>query len=644
MTFERGGARFGARSALRFLAFGALVAIGLFGCGSTTLTYGIPVITVSVTPGDPSIKAFIVEFDGITITRTDGTPTNLFGTNSFTNLERVDMLKSVDMNELWGAPAVLEGTYASATITIDFSTAQIPVEVNGQIVNATVVDPTGVVAGVETYNVIFDPANQPVITQGVLTPININFDISASTIVTGGSTPTVTVRPYVSISNNPTYSKVVRARGLSVTTDPQNSTFTMNSRPFYDDASNPFGALTVQTTPQTVYNVNGSNFTGAQGLAAIASLPINSTLAAYGTLTTSGNGTGTSTTPVFNATNVVAGVSFENLGADRVIGTVSSISGNTVNVHGAEIITRPGEIVSDAATTQIIEYLPDLPVTLDSSTLVLVDGQPNTNATTQSISIGQTIDLNGQAVFNSAGLVTGATVTGEVGGILRLISTPAWGTVNAAAANGQLSLDLVTLGDFSPSLLTFAGTGSATGADSNAAAYLVNTNGIDASGLTTAEQLRVDGFVVPFGTAGPTTGDFTAQAITPATSEEQTLTVSYINGGATDAFVTADATNGLVLNMSSANLGPTHVIQNGPFSIDLTNPLVNVTIVPAANAQFAVGDPADNTATGLFVFNTVTGLLGEMAKVGALGKVVATGTFDGNHTFTATRIDVVSWL
>jgi hypothetical protein len=648
MTVECGRARFGASSVLRAMVFGAFAAIGLFasGCGSSTLTYGTPVITVSVTPGP--FKSYLVDLEGITLTRSDGTATNLFGTNSVTTVERIDFAKSVDLNELWGAPAVLTGTYTSATVTVSYSTAQIALEVNGQIQSATMVDPAGATAGVQTYTVKFDPAHPLVITQGALTPFNIDFDLSASTIVNTGVSPAqVIVRPYLSMSTNPVYTKGMRARGVIVTTDAAASTFTMNARPFYDDASNPFGAITAQTTAQTVYNVNGTNYTGPAGLAAIATLPINTTLAAFGSLSTATQGTGTSTTPVFNATQVVAGISLENLAADRVIGTVSSRTATSLNVHGAEIVTRPGLISNDVATTQIIEYLPDLTVPIDGSTLVVVDGQPNTAATEQSISIGQQVDINGQAVDTNGNYVylTGLAVTkilatGAVGGIARLNSTPAWGTLNAAPQSGQLSLNLATLGGFEPSVLTFTGTGSATGGDANPAAYVVNTNGLGTSAVTAGGQARIDGFVTPFGSAPP---DFTATAITPAASTEQVLVVDYVNGGASAPFVTAD-TNGLVVNMSEANLGPTHVVYTGPFTTDLTNPRTNVTIVPTSTAQFVVGDPADNTSTGLLIFNTYSAFLTQLASSGPLGKIVAVGQYDGSHTFTASRIDLVTWL
>jgi hypothetical protein len=651
MRVECGRARFGASSVLRAVVFGAFAAIGLFasGCGSTTLTYGTPVITMSVTPGP--FKAYLVDLEGVTLTRSDGTATNLFGTNNITTVERVDLTKSIDLNELWGAPAVLTGTYTSATITVSYATAQIAVEVNGQIQSATIVDPAGVTAGVETYTFKFDPANPLVITQGALTHVNLDFDLSAGTIVNTSVSPAqVTVRPYWSVSTNPVYAKGMRARGVSVATNATDSTFTMNARPFYDDASNPFGAITVQTTGTTVYNVNGTNYTGAAGLAAIAALPINTTLAAYGSLSTSTQGTGASITPVFQATQVIAGISLENLAADRVIGTVSSISstsGTTLNIHGAEVVTRPGQIVSDAATTQIIEYFSDLPVSVDSSTLVIVDGQPNTTANVQSISIGQQVTVVGQATANTTtGVINAILANGVYGGIVRLNTTPAWGTLNQAPANGQLSLNLATLGGFEPSILTFTGTGSATGADANATAYVVNATGLDTSALATGTEVRADGIVTPFGSAGGTQPDFTATAITPtpASPTEQLLVVDYIGGGTSTPFVTAD-TNGLVVNMSNANLGPTHVVQTGPFSTDLTNPLTNVTIVPTSNAQFVYGDPADNSTTGLSVFNSYSAFLTQVSAAAALGKIVALGQYNATtHTFSATRIDIVTWL
>jgi hypothetical protein len=654
MTVECGRARFGASSVLRATLFGVFAAIGLFasGCGSTTLTYGTPVITFSVTPGP--YKAYLIELEGITLTRTDGTVTNLFGTNNVTTVERFDPARSTYVDELFGAPAVLTGTYTTATVTFNYSTSQIALESNGQIGFPTILDTTGAAVSTITYTIDIDPANPLVITQGALTRVNLNFDFNAGTALgpTPAGQPAAYVRPYLTLSTNPVYTKPMRARGVSVTVDAAAGTYTMNARPFYDDASNPFGAITVQTTAQTTYNVNGINYTGAAGLAAVGALPVNTTLAAYGSLSSATSGTGTSTSPVFDATEVIAGTSLENLAADRVIGTVAERTPTSLLVHGAEIITRPGEIVSDVATTQLIEYVQDLTVPIDDSTLVVVDGQPNTTATTQSISIGQEVDINGQALdangvaIGTSGLpIATINATGELGGIVRLTSTAAWGTLNQAPQNGQLALDLTNLGGYEPGAYIFTGTGSATGADSNLADYRVTATGLDTGTLTTGSQVLVNGIVPPFGTAPP---DFTASAVTPASSTPQVLVIDYVNGGTTidNGFLTADS-NGLLVNMANANLGETHEILTGPFITVLTSPLPNIRIVPAASANFfAVGDPAINATIGIGVFNTYSGLLSALggARHGAIEKIVAVGQFDGDQTFTATSINIVNWF
>jgi hypothetical protein len=645
MTVVCGRGRSGARSVLRACIFGAFAAIGLFasGCGNNVVTYGIPVITMSVTPGP--FKAYLVEIDGVTLTRTDGTQTNLFGTNSITTVEKIDLAKITDTDELWGAPALLTGTYTSATVTVDYTVAQVAMDVGGGTVqNVEVLDTTGVPAGVETYTITFDPAHPLVITQGVLTPLNLNFDLNAGTFVIPNSNPlAIEVRPYLTMDTAPVYTKPMRARGLSVTTDATAGTFTMNSRPFYDDASNPFGAITMQTNAQTPFNVNGENLIGAAGLAAIATLPINTTLAAFGNLTGTSVGTGTASTPVFQVTQVIAGVSLENLGADRVIGTVNSRTATSLNVHGAEIITRPGEIVSDAATTQLIQYFPDITVPISDSTVVVVDGQPNTQATIQSISIGQQVDINGQAGTDvTTGIIDSVDATNPAtGGIVRLTSTSAWGTLSQPPLNGQLTMDLTTLGGWEPLDMAFTGTGSAAGADSNPASYLINTAGLDTSAVTTGSVARIDGNVTPFGSAPP---DFVATAITPAGSTEQVLIVNFL-GGEPNPFSPAASASGLSVNVLSSHLGPSHVVMTGPFSFDLTTTGTNVNIVPTATASFAIGNPAVSSTTELSLFNTFPDFLtklGTSLTGNTVVMIVAVGQYDQtSNTFSASRIDLV---
>ena len=122
----------------------------------------------------------------------------------------------------------------------------------------------------------------------------------------------------------------------------------------------------------------------------------------------------------------------------------------------------------------------------------------------QSLSVGQQIDA---AAASNASVDSSGTVTFDTrnGGQVRMASTPAWGNLVSASA-GSATLDLITLGNFSPAGLNFAGTATGGGAV-DPALYPVNTGTATAAGPVTLAQ----GFVTPFGSAPPA---FSAQAVT----------------------------------------------------------------------------------------------------------------------------------
>jgi hypothetical protein len=510
----------------------------------------------------------------------------------------------------------------------------------------TAVTSTGTTATSVTYTVKFDPANPLVIKHGISTPLDFNFDLSASSVFNSTVNPTqVTVRPMMTASTvppytNTAYTKPIRARGVFVTADTATS-FTMNARAFFDVRTNPVGAVEIQTDANTTYNINGKSYTGASGLAAVSSLPINTIVEAYGKL-----GTLTALKPNFVATEVYGGISVENLAADRVTGTVTSRSGNTLNIHGAELETR--DFSGTVTSGTIVSYFPDLAVTVDNTTTVAVDRHPElTNLSIQDISIGQQVDIEGL----TQGTSTAITGVNANGGLVRLVPTAAWGVLKAAQA-GSASANLISLGAYEPQSFRFTGTGSPTGADADPTSYAISTGTIDLTAqaaITPPPLLRFDGRVTRFGTAPP---DFTADAATLGSATEQVLTVDWVNGGTASPFVTADST-GLLVNISDANLGTSHTVQMGPLYIpnsasttDLTNPKVNPKIVadPALNGEFAIGNPA--STTGVSTFNSYNSYLTQVTTVlngtNKIQKLVAVGKYDKTSgTFTAYRIDMI---
>jgi hypothetical protein len=651
MTVLSGRARFGARSVLRAVFFGAAAMLGLFagGCGNDQFTNGTPVITFSTTPGP--FTAYLVEIDQIMLTRSDNTPVY-----PLLQPQIVDFTKLNDMPELFGSPAILEGTYTSAAITVNYgaslyqAAAQIYVDVNGQSVAVSPVDSTGAAAGSVTYTVKFDPNHPLVITRGVSVPLDFNFDLSASSVLNTATSPaTLTVHPFISASTLPNYPKPLRARGVYVTTDTANNNFTMNARSFFDTQGNPTGAVEIQTDANTTYNINGVPYKGTAGLAAVNAVQINTIIEAYGTF-----GDLQNIKPNFVATQVYAGVAVENLLTDRITGTISSRVGNTLHIHGAEVEARNFNIPIGVA----VNFQNDLTLTVADTTLINVDGHPELpSVPTQYLSVGQQVDMEALAVTDSSGNIVddanGNPTWSVANGLVRMIPTTGWGVLNPAPASG-ISAGLITLGGYEPGALTFTGTGSATGEDSNPGAYWINTTGVDTSTLVTNTLFRFDGLVAPFGTAQPTVQpDFTASSVTAGSTTDQILTVEWTVAGTATPFVTRDA-NGLVVNIAGGSLGTTHTVQTGPLyvqeppytTIDLTNPQVNPIIVadPTLHSQFTIGNPT--STTGLAVFHDYTSFLTNLNTVlngtNTIQKLVAVGKYDSvANKFTAYRIDMI---
>jgi len=146
------------------------------------------------------------------------------------------------------------------------------------------VSSTGTALTTATVTITFDPNHPLVITRGASTRLAIDFDLAAfNSINTATTPPSVTVRPFVVMTPAPADATVIRVRGLLAIVQSASSDFIMNVRPLIDLAS-ALGAVTVDTSPSTYFNINGVAYTGTAGLNALASQSQNTIIAAYGTL------------------------------------------------------------------------------------------------------------------------------------------------------------------------------------------------------------------------------------------------------------------------------------------------------------------------------------------------------------------------
>ena len=602
----------------RLLRAMVCAAAALLGACHTTTNppAGTPVVTMGDLTNSGDFMSYIVNIDSIQLTRSDGSVVTPLVTPMSVDLARLNSI-----TELVEAPAMPEGTYKSALVTLDYTaTGVVWLNLNGQTLSAGPVNATGATATVVSVPVTFDPAHPLVITHGQSVRLHVDIDLIASNELTT-TTPSalVQVQPFVVMSSPPVDATVIRLRGLFVTTQDVASGFYMNTRPFYS-LSSAFGAVIVNTNAQTYFNINGTVYTGAAGLAALSTQQQALPLAVYGTLDSLSG-----VTPTFNATEVYFGSSQESQLAYYLTGTVSARSGNTITLRAADVLTPFGATV----------YVDSVPVTLGSGTQVFEDGIATPGLTIANVSVGQQLTVTGQPTLDSTGTLTLVDATA---GLVRLHATTLWGMLNADATQ-----DVLSLGRFAPAALSFTGTGTS-GHDAMPSAYVVDTSAVPPGPVTmTGELLQVQGAVTPFGSAPP---DFTARSVTPGPSSLQTLVINWVNGGSIAPF-TSVADAGLVVNLADANLGATHEIRTGPAALDLkslpASPLITTTGADQSNLQLAIG--SRTLTTGISVFNSASAFASAVNSdfngTNKISRLVAYGQYDSaSNTFVAARINV----
>ena len=638
MSFDRARARTGVWGVLRaaICVVGAGLAVALAGCSANTKVYnGTPVLTLSgVATGD--FSSYVVGISQVALTRKDGYVAYALSTE-----EEVDLTKRTNLTELLAALGVPEGTYTKVSITLDYSAAT--VYLKGQSTAAKVVAPSS--GSVQSLTVTLDPSHPLVIGLNQSTPLAIDVDLAASNSI-DQSTNTVTVKPFATATAQPADANPVRARGLFVYVNTGKSNFTVNLKPLDDTYyySGTFGALTVNTSPSTYFDIDGTPYMGSAGLAQIAQqsnsgqLSSDSTIVSYGTV-----GDLSTITPTFNATQVYVGTSAVSPGADEVRGTVSARSGNSLTLRGATYIC-PQDISNGYPSEPPAIDFESATVDVGPSTKVTEDGAIASGLSAQSISVGQQIYATGQGSVSCPLISTNSTASltlNATSGEVRLKPTTLWGTL-ASGTSGSATLDLLQLGEHTPTDFNFTGTGVSRANDANPASYVVDTGTTDESATASGTLLEADGLVTPFGSAPP---DFTASAVTPGTSQPSTLIVEW-NGGTTSPF-TAYGSSGLVVNLGNSSID-TDLIRTGPQSTQLSSLASSPTILPGCqsgtctgNVEYSIG----NAKNGIAEFGSASSFLSDLSSTlngsNAVFKLIAIGSYDSsNNTLYAQRIDV----
>jgi hypothetical protein len=627
---------------------------------------------------EPSdFQSYIVNVDSVTLTRNDGATYTGLAT-----VETVDFTKLSNISELWGTASIPNGTWVSASIVLDYTSAVITVMVNGLPQKATVVDPTGAAVTTQTINVTFDPANPLIVVPTYATSsaqrLALDVNLAASTAsVNFATTPaTVTVKPYITAGIAPADNKPIRVRGPLINSSVNQGTYTVYVRPFYDEVDS-LGSLTMFVDASTIYAINGTVSTGTPGITQLSQSSAGTTVtAAYTTYTPTA--TPSATAGEFHAFAVVAGSTLEDVYTQGLEGDVVARSGNTLTLQGSTLFLNDGLSYYDGNG---LGAAANATVILGPSTIVTADGTTMTGLNYNSVAVGQHIIARG--IYSQPNNVvtldaTGASSTNT--GSVRLISTSLFGSLVSTGA-GNLVMNLQSINDWPVADFTFAGNGTSAAADPVAAAFSVNTGTLTNPVTTAGDPVWINGLVAPFGSAPP---DFTASAVNSELSVQMvgaaagsltcgqgilnctpaSMRVYWTGTGTTTPFSASPTGTGVTVNLTNASSA---VIRIGPESIDMTTLAVNPTIVataapaPVTTTAGTSGAvpvtlppvflPAYSFGTtgvapaGISVFSAfstfTTGLNTALATTPAL-QLEARGTYDrATNTFTAISVNVV---
>jgi hypothetical protein len=537
---------------------------------------------------------------------------------------KVDFAQLVDLTEVISAGQIPAAEYVSATLTLDYAGANITADDGtGKAVALKPVDSNGAaIAAPVTVSVKLDNAHHLLITAGRTGRLAFDFNLAASNTV-DLTAMTVAVSPTLVATVVPSDNKKVRVRGQFVSASTTANDFVLNVQPFHDQTKTN-GQATIAVGMATTYQVNGMAYVGAAGLAALAALPANSMVAAFGTLQTSSQ--------TFTATTVLAGTSFENPSKDMVSGTVIARSGNTLTLRRATLCRRDGDFGAESH---------DVTVTVADGTAVTEEGMTG-KFTIADISVGQHIEAFGM-VGSSSGASGGdsSKTLDATAGAVRLDMTSAWGVVTAMAS-GSVTVNLQSLDGLPVSAFNFAGTGMATASDASAAAYVIDTGALSQTGLAVKSPARVMGFVTPFGKSPP---NFMAATLVNFSGVPEALVVDWAQKGSATAFTGLTATS-TTLTLDLTGVDKLHFIQIGPQTVDLTTLATPPTLMADATAMnqiFAIGHRGKYKTENFNTFASfVAALSADLTPAATVVDLAATGQYDSMaNTFTVTRLAVL---
>ena len=509
-------------------------------------------VRIALTDANGDFLSYVVDVVSIRLERSDGDEFQVLP-----DRQRVDFAELQDVSEFLSATDIPNGSYERAIIRLDYSEAEVSVEVDGLPAAAEVVDANGDALGVVDVDLQLDEANPLVVASNTPALLQFDFDLEGSHEVNLGTTPaTVTAAPFLVATLGAVDTRAFRVRGPLVSVNEGAGLYVVDLRPFnHRTARN--GAFTVETTTNTSCEVDGDVLDVTDCLAALSDLPDGTLTAAQGVYRPG--------TRAFTAERVLAGSSVPGAEFDTVIGTVIARNLDTLVVRGGTVVRTDGSVVYARG---------DIDVALGSGTDVTRDDGSTTPLDIDDVSVGQRIQAFGDASTSDFDPNLDAT-----GGRVRLHRTHLTGVI-VDTSPGELRLDLFSIDGRDPQFFDFDGTGTSLITEANPLDYQVDTGTVDLGDFEVGDGAEVFGFVTPFGSAP---ADFEAETTVDFEELRALLGIGWGFAGTAAPFVSMGE-NGFVIDVGNLVLGERQRLEIGPFVFDITSDLPEpITVEPAAN-------------------------------------------------------------
>jgi hypothetical protein len=542
------------------------------------------------------LTLFEVDVTGIVFHKYSGANVSVLSQST-----RVDFACLEDFGELVVGLGLETGYYTGMTLTLDFTNAQAFLE--GWTTAATLQDSDGQpLTGPVSVQIAFPPDSRPYVIPGRNHLFMLDLDMNQA-LESDTTNNIVKFTPVITAEVDPSNPKPILATGYIYSVDTGASSFIVENRTL---SAQVIGRFTVLTDANTIFHVDGTPYQGSPGLTALDGLALDTRVWIQGVVDT--------TQRLLRATAVEAGSGTFGSGQDWVEGliTTRTAAGNPA------ILTVLG--TSKDVSTGSRAFNTSHTIDVSASTIVLRRGVTNA-LTTDELNIGQRV--------LAFGTLTGTNLDATAAtGVVRMIRSDVHGVVQSVGANTMT----ITAWRFGLRFMAAFNFNVGGTPEANAAAYTIDTTGLDTSGIAAGDRVRAIGRINPVGI--PADDNFTAVSVVKKadvllckwiTPSDTVLTATYPE-------ISLDTTSTLFAFVDQGSLGQTILPNPGRIQPIGASPGWGLYLI------------FENNGVQLhFTFNALVDSLN--ARIGPTSKVasvVAVGTWDGvGQIFNASLVSVV---